>query len=231
MVEIETEGKRKFYKDFDSNKIYVTDIVDNNGNKVYVTDTFVNISYNCNLIVPLNRLSCVLSNLYPRDRFYFKNHIVKSVEGVLQGLRFQDIDVQTEAFSLYGRDAYAFGAVNFGEDDWRKTGVLYFDGKEINRYSIEYQQFLNELYLSLLNVKSFAEALKNTGNKELIHLDGKLNPTETILTPKEYILRLEYMRDYLINKTDEKAFYKKLDTLAVIIAEEQAKIVYQKRLN
>jgi hypothetical protein len=214
MVEIEIDGIRKFYYNDSNNKIYITDV---NGNKLYVTNDFIDISYGSR-----ESISSALSNMFPYT-FYFHGFKVASVEGFLQSLKHQDPSMQQEVFNYYGKDAYHLRAASF-INDWRKTGILYFNKEEISRFSIEYQKLLNELYLSLLSNRFFVNTLKYTGEKELIHSDGNLDPNETILTSKEYILRIEYMRDYLLAKMNKKKLENKLDTLAVVIAEEQAHI-------
>jgi hypothetical protein len=217
MVEIENESKRKFYKDFKGNKIYITD---EKGNKIYVTNDFIDISYNSDKDESIN-----LSNLSHYD-FNFLGFQASSIRGVLEGLKYRDMDVQQLNFMQYGE----FLKYASSNNKWQKTNMLYFNNEEINRFSIEYQQLLNELYLSLLLNGSFFYNLLDTNKKVLLYSDGIEDPNKTILTSREFILRLECIRDHLIKKASEKETRKKLDILAQVIAEEQAKIVYQKRL-
>ncbi|HHX16988.1 MAG TPA: hypothetical protein GX725_03680 [Mollicutes bacterium] len=222
MVELFNEGKRQYYN-VDGIKVYIRD---NEGKKIYTSNEFIDISYNSTLIHPLNRVSCTLSNFFPHD-FYFRHHHVRSVEGVLQGFKFKDILLQRESFKHYGRDAYAFGSAAFS-NDWRCDGYLYFEGEKVDRFGIEYQKLLNELYVSLSLKKAFENNLIYTGNRVLLHSVGVLDPRETVLTTKEYILRLEILRECL---KENKNPTQKLRYLAEVISEVYEEESYRKKFN
>lgn len=59
--------------------------------------------------------------------------------------------MQNLVFTYSGLDANRIKACN--NYDWKETGTLYFQGKEINRYSKEYDDLVDELYISA-NTKS-----------------------------------------------------------------------------
>jgi hypothetical protein len=216
MLEIQTRGYRKYYMDENNEPIYITDI---NGKNLWVTDDFVDISYEST-----NSIAASLSNLFPYN-FDFRGYKVKSVEGVLQALKHKDIKEQQLIFNYAGKDAYHVRASSFN-DDWREMGYLYFDGKQIDRFDIPYQNLLNELYLAVGSNPLFASTLKHTGKRELLHSIGILNPTETILTPREYIERLKIIREALITDKNPKI---KLDTLSERIVEDYYEQCYTKR--
>ena len=39
--------------------------------------------------------------------------------------------------------------------DWKKTGIVYWQGEEIDRYSQKYDDLVDELYISAIKDKSF----------------------------------------------------------------------------
>ena len=168
-------------------------IEDNLNNKVFEGDNFINIFYGSK-----TSIAKVLSNLYPY-KFKFKGKKVSSIEGVLQGIKYKDKKTENLVFSYYGLDAYHTRACN-NFDFWGNTGKLYFKGKEIDRHSKDYQNFLDELYLSLLKNKLFQRALISSGNKYLLHHIGQNDPNITVLTRFEYESRLNTIRAFYLNK-------------------------------
>lgn len=164
-------------------------IEDNEKNKIFEGENFINIGYTSK-----TSIAKVLSNLYPYS-FVFKGQKVSSVEGVLQGIKYKDKKTQKLVFKYSGLDAYHTRACN-NFDFWGKTGKLYFLGKEINRLSIDYQNFLDELYLSLLKNKLFQRALISSGDKYLLHHIGQTDENITVLTRYELESRLNTLRAF-----------------------------------
>lgn len=175
-------------------KIFVENEVceDENGNLISETENFVNIKYSSKVSI-----SKVLSNLFPY-KFRFKGKKVSSIESVLQGIKYKNKKTQKLVFSYAGIDAYSVRASN-SFDFWGLNGKLYFWGKEINRKSEEYQNFLDELYLSCFNNNLFRRAIKSAGNKYLLHHIGKENPSETVLTRFEFESRLFALQKLIEN--------------------------------
>lgn len=216
MTEICTDGSRKYYDDQNKNRIYITN---NDGKKLWFTNDFVDISY-----FSKNSVASALSNLFPYN-FVFRCYNVKSIEGVLQGLKQEDSNVQQLIFNYAGKDAYHTRASSF-IDDWRTDGIIYFQGNPIDRFDMEYQELLNELYLSLCQNPLFVKALMFTGKRELLHSEGEMDPSETILTPVEYIDRLKIIRDSFANNKDPRP---RLETLSERIVEEYYQKCYSNR--
>ncbi|MDD2469385.1 MAG: hypothetical protein PHI22_00370 [Bacilli bacterium] len=187
MKEIYRDGKIKYYLNDEGNRVHITD---KEGKQFYFSDDFVDISYRSS-----NSVACLLSNLYP-IAFNFKGNSVSSIEGVLQALKHKDFKTQRLIFNYSGKDAYHTRAASF-LSDWRETGILYFNNEAFNRFDIDYQFLLNDLYLSAFENPLYASALKYTGKRELLHSIGKTDPRETILTTREYIDRLLILRDYV----------------------------------
>lgn len=135
-----------------------------------------------------------LSNLYPRP-FVFRGINCGSVEGVLRGMQFQSQQVQHQIAKLYGHKARRAGTL---ETSWHDTGLFYWNGKSFNRFSDEYQDFLDELYVSAFTQNNEAKNfLLSTKDAKLIHTVGHTNPNETILTVKEFCGRLTEIRKIL----------------------------------
>ena len=164
-------------------------IEDNEKNKVFEGENFINISYTSK-----TSISKALSNLFPYS-FIFRGKKVSSVEGVLQGIKYKDKKIQNLVLNYSGLDAYHTRAAN-NYDFWGNNGKLYWQGKEINRHGEEYQNFLDELYVSLLKNKLFQRVLISSGDKYLLHHIGQTDPKITVLTRYEYESRLNTLREF-----------------------------------
>jgi hypothetical protein len=170
-------------------------IEDKDGNKVFEGENFINTSYGSK-----NSISRVLSNLYPHS-FVFRGKKVASIEGVLQGIKYKDKRLQNKVLSLSGLDAYHSRACNRNEF-WGNDGILYWQGKEIRRNSHDYQDFLDELYFSAAKNPIYKKAILSTGDKKLIHHIGNTDENQTVLTRKEYELRMIALREFLKNNEE-----------------------------
>lgn len=158
----------------------------------------LNIRYNSNNDdFEMRKLKKTLSNLY-RYSFYIRGIKTESIEGILQGLKFQNIETQRLCFDYFGIDAYFISGIT--DRDWRITQTLYFQSDSMERSSLKYQEFLNELYFSAINNPLYRNALINSKRFYLYHESINNNQCKTVLTPYEYVSRLYVLRDYLVNK-------------------------------
>ena len=191
IVEKFAKYRKEFeFKDvkIENNCYYFDDIlIDDGSSYVWEGDNFITIKYSSK-----NSISRVLSNLYPMS-FKFKNKKVSSIESVLQGIKYKNKKTQNKVFKYSGVDAYHTRACN-NFDFWGNSGLLYWQGKTINRKAEEYQTFLDELYLSALRNPLYFRAIIATGNKYLLHHIGRTNINETVLTRYEYESRLYAMQ-------------------------------------
>ena len=80
---------------------------------------------------------------------------------------------------------------------WWKTQTLFWQGKEINRHSQEYQDLLDKAFFELSKNLSFKNALLATGNSSLTHSMGKNDESHTVLTQREFCSRLLKIRNIL----------------------------------
>lgn len=134
-----------------------------------------------------------LSNFTPRP-FIFKGIKCNSMEGLLQGFKFKDSEMQKYCCTLTGFKAKKFGS----KKNWKTTQTLWWQGKAIKRGSDEYQQLLNDAYDALYTTNEKAKkTLLASGVANLTHDIGRTKTNETILTRREFCSRLMKIRSKL----------------------------------
>lgn len=174
-------------------KLYLNDeIVEDEEKKYSEGEFFLNIGYNFK-----QSISRTLSNLYPMQ-FKFRGKKVNSIEGVFQGIKYKDKKIQNLILNYSGVDAYHTRSAN-QSDFWGETGILYWQGKPMNRHSEEYQLFIDELFSALSN-PLYRRMLNATGEKYLLHHIGRDDSNETVLTRSEYEERLNTLRAFIREK-------------------------------
>lgn len=184
----------------DGDNYYFNNIlVDDGTNRVWEGENFILVKYGAK-----NSISRVLSNLYPMS-FKFRSKKVSSIESVLQGIKYKNKKTQAKVFGYSGVDAYHTRACN-SFDFWGNDGVLYWQGKPIKRESEDYQNFIDELYLSVFKNPLYFRALIATDDKYLLHHIGRVDPKETVLTRYEYESRL-YALQKLAKELKDKVKY------------------------
>lgn len=184
----------------DGDNYYFNNIlVDDGTNRVWEGENFILVKYGAK-----NSISRVLSNLYPMS-FKFRGKKVSSIESVLQGIKYKNKRTQAKVFGYSGVDAYHTRACN-SFDFWGNDGVLYWQGKPIKRESEDYQNFVDELYLSAFKNPLYFRALIATDDKYLLHHIGRVDPKETVLTRYEYESRL-YALQRLAKELKDKVKY------------------------
>ncbi len=152
-------------------------LIDAEGKTIPECDEWLNVGYKVK-----SSASKVLSNLFPY-RFWFKGHELYSIEAFFQGLKFPDPDVQRLIFTYSGTDAYHVRQAS--DYDWRKAGVLYWQGTPVNRHAPEYADLVDELYISAIQNPLYRQALKKV-NKYILHSIGNSDEAETVFTRKEF---------------------------------------------
>ena len=114
------------------------------------------------------------------------------MEGFLQSLKFQDPEQQTEVAKLVGYQAFKRGQEGNG---WKTDQTLWWRGDAYARQSPEYAQLLTRAYDAQLDQDPlFVQGLVATVGFALRHTLGKADPTDTVLTEKEYIDQLQRLR-------------------------------------
>lgn len=133
-----------------------------------------------------------LSNFAPHP-FTIDGVDCASMEGFLQSLKFENVDMQREVCKLVGYSAKKKGS----NKNWRIKQLLYWNGIEYKRKSKEYQELLDRAYAELAKNEKFKNALLATGNSTLTHSIGKSKETDTVLTATEFCSRLRTIREEL----------------------------------
>ena len=131
-----------------------------------------------------------LSNFAPHP-FEIDGVVCNSMEGFLQSLKFESIDMQRYVCTLVGYAAKKKGS----KKNWKQKQELYWNGKTYKRDSDEYQDLLNRAYNELNKNQGFRKALEATKGATLTHSIGKNKKTETVLTTSEFCGRLTHLRD------------------------------------
>ena len=139
--------------------------------------------------------SNALSNFAPHP-FIFDGVQCNSFEGWLQSTKFKDIKIQKSVCLLAGKAAKFKGK----SKKWFTTQKLYWNGVEYARDSKEYQELLDRAFDALSENTSFQKALIASGKAVLTHEIGKSKENETVLTKREFISRLNKIRDRLFRE-------------------------------
>lgn len=142
-----------------------------------------------------NYPSNALSNFAPHP-FIFDGVEVSSMEGLLQSFKFKNFEMQKEVCKLVGKAAKFKGK----SKKWFIDQKLYWNNIEYDRHSKEYQDLLDRAFDALSENTSFKKAILASGNSTLTHEIGKSKESETVLTKREFISRLNKIRDRLNNE-------------------------------
>lgn len=135
-----------------------------------------------------------LTNFAAYD-FVVDNVACASMEGFLQSLKTQDLELQAEICGLVGIDAKRWGETQ--NENWKNAQTLWWRGKAYGRHSQDYQGLLDRAYAELARNEKFSAALLATGEEILTHSIGRSDPRETILTELEFCSRLMELRTQL----------------------------------
>jgi predicted NAD-dependent protein-ADP-ribosyltransferase YbiA (DUF1768 family) len=131
-----------------------------------------------------------LSNFAPHP-FEIDSVQCNSMEGFLQSLKFKNPEMQKHVCTLVG-----FAAKEKGRKK-RWEASLWWQGKQIDRFTREYQALLDKAYNALSKNEKFRKALLSTRDASLTHSVGKKKESETILTEREFCGRLLEIRNRL----------------------------------
>lgn len=159
------------------------------------SENFVNVGYKIHGAMPK-----ALSNLFPYE-FYFKGHKISSIEVVFQSFKFKKRQEQRYLFGYFGLNANNIKAGS--SYDWKKTGKVYFLGKEYNRFGKDYAYLIDELYISAIQNPIYRNALKNAKGKYILHAMGELDNTKTSFTRQEFEEELNILKDFVIYKDNK----------------------------
>lgn len=137
-----------------------------------------------------------LSNFSPHPfTVTWRGHTLEcnSMEGFLQGLKYSNPEMQKSVATLVGLKAKMKGK----KKNWYRDQKLYWFGEALERQGTDYQELLDVAYDALAENSSFRKALLATMGATLTHSIGKTDPTQTVLTVKEFCSRLMKIRNRL----------------------------------
>ena len=137
--------------------------------------------------------SKVLSNLFPYQ-FIFRGKKLHSIESFFQGIKMKDINLQNEVFKYSGIESNVIKLAS--EVNWQEKGFIYWQGTQIKRDSDEYDELVEELYISALQNPIYRNILKKV-DKPIIHSNGKESKEETVFTRYEFELMLNSLVSFL----------------------------------
>ncbi len=198
-VEKELEEFKKFKSTFNYELTEVEEVdgvqmydgeplIDGNGREKGEGKNWINVGYKHS-----GAYAKVLSNLFPYE-FTFRGKKLNSIETFFQGIKFKDRELQDFVFSYKGLDSNYIQACS--EYNWKETGILYWQGEEINRYSSEYDNLIDELYISAIQNPLYRSALRNC-SKQIIHTMGGKEKKDTTFTRYEFEKELNCLREFL----------------------------------
>ncbi len=127
-------------------------------------------------------------------KFVFEDVECNSMEGLLQAFKFENIDSQIATCQLVG---FAAKKKGFGRNTyWQKKQTLWWKNKAYPRKSKDYQILLNKAYNALYSQnETFRKCLEDAGKSIFTHSIGRNNEKETVLTEREFCLRLQHLKD------------------------------------
>lgn len=163
-------------------------LIDENSEEIGESNKWINVGYKIK-----GSYSKVLSNLFPY-KFMFKGKELESIEGFFQGIKFKDIEMQNLVLKYSGVNAYHIKVVS--EYNWKESGIVYWQGQPINRFSKEYEDLVDELYVSAVQNPLYRSALKKC-DKYILHEMGNMDKTETVFTRYEFEKQLNCLKDFL----------------------------------
>lgn len=166
-------------------------LVDENGTMIGLCDKWINVGYNHQ-----GAQAKVLSNIFPYE-FTLRGIKLNSIEAFFQGIKFKDVTMQQLVFKYSGLDSNRVKACT--EYNWKETGILYWQGQEINRYSQEYDDLVDEMYISAIQNPLYRNALKQC-QVDIIHSIGDKEKTDSVFTRYEFEKELNCLKDFLQQK-------------------------------
>ena len=164
-------------------------LLDENNKEIGICDKWVNVGYKLH-----GPYSKALSNLFPYT-FIFKGKKVNSIESIFQGIKLKNKKTQNKALKYYGMDSNTLKIAN--DFDWKKEQCIYWQGKKINRDSKEYDDFIDELYISAVQNPLYRNVLKNVPNIYILHSLGSEKKEETVFTRYEFEFMLNCLSSYI----------------------------------
>lgn len=152
------------------------------------SDRWINVGYSLRGKYPK-----LLSNLFPY-KFRFKGYTLNSIECFFQGIKFKNKKTQKKLFKYSGKEALVLQETS--TYNWKETGIVYWRGKEIKRNSDEYDNLIDELYISAIQNEFYRNAIKNC-KLPIVHFIGENSKNDTVFTRYEFEYMLNCLKAFL----------------------------------
>lgn len=166
-------------------------LINEEGRELGESESWINVGYNLK-----GAFAKALSNLFPYT-FEFRGKKLSSIEAFFQGIKFKNVEMQNMVLEYSKIDS---NSIKIASDiDWTKDGIVYWQGEPIKRDSKEYDDIVDEMYISAVQNPLYRNVLKNC-NKDIIHVMGKEEKTETVFTRYEFEKQLNCLKDFLKSK-------------------------------
>lgn len=163
-------------------------LIDEDGKEIGDCEKWINVGYKYK-----GPYAKVFSNLFPYE-FKFKGKKLQSIESFFQGIKFEDKKMQDMVFNYSALNSNYIKVCS--GYDWKKTGIIYWQGKPIDRYSEEYDNLIDELYISAIQNPIYRNLLKTT-DRQILHTMGGKEKNETVFTRYEFEKQLNCLKDFL----------------------------------
>lgn len=163
-------------------------LIDEEGKEIGDCEKWINVGYKHS-----GPYAKVLSNLFPYE-FEFRGKKLKCIEAFFQGIKFKDITMQNMVFEYIALNSN-YVKVCSGYD-WKETGIVYWQGEEINRYSEEFDDLVDEMYISAIQNPLYRNVLKDC-ERNIIHTMGGKEKSDTVFTRYEFEKQLNCLKDFL----------------------------------
>lgn len=163
-------------------------LIDEDGKEIGDCEKWINVGYKYK-----GPYAKVFSNLFPYE-FKFKGKKLQSIEAFFQGIKFEDKKMQDIVFNYSALNSNYIKVCS--GYDWKKTGIVYWQGKPIDRYSEEYDDLIDELYISAIQNPIYRNLLKTT-DRQILHTMGGKEKNETVFTRYEFEKQLNCLKDFL----------------------------------
>lgn len=163
-------------------------LLDDDGKNIGDCEKWINVGYKYS-----GDYAKLLSNLFPYE-FEFRRKKLKSIESFFQGIKFPDINMQNLVFEYSGLDSNHIKSCS--DYNWKDTGIVYWQGEVIDRYSEAYDDLVDEVYISAIQNPLYRSVLKNC-TRDIIHTMGGIEKNETVFTRYEFEKQLNCLKDFL----------------------------------
>ncbi|MDO5557201.1 MAG: hypothetical protein Q4G05_03040 [Clostridia bacterium] len=164
------------------------ELVENGKERISENEKWINVGYNLR-----GDFSQTLSNLFPYE-FIFRGKKLKCIENFFQGLNFKNKKEQNLLFKYFGTQNIRVKCAT--TYNWKDSGIVYWQGKGINRFSKEYDDIVDELYICAIQNPLYRSILKKC-DKDIIHSMGKDNKRDSTYTRLELETQLNCLKDFL----------------------------------